>query len=272
MGLELQIFEETPLGRLRCFGDADAAVSHVNKHVLSAPEAQAWRLVASDYAAVVGTRDDDRFQFARRMLKRPTSAQPLYDLYAGVIRAALNDAAELGWYASPPRGDAVAMGLTGLVVIADTNTKPGRISTAFFPYQRPAPGNDEPDCSQVPLCREADPNSVEPRDNERFSVNTSRARRRRLEQRSRLERIYFELFRPARRFVSDRHYIASDPTNDGRPAGEPALLLEAIRNELNDTDTRQSDAADGAHRDRRVNFRSWHQLWKQSRTPEGSQQ
>lgn len=273
MGFQIKTLENTPFGRLRCYANERRAVAHLNKHVLSAPESDVWKLLLEDYEGVVGPSADDRFHFATKMLQQPFRAQPLYDLYVNAIKAALNDAVEFDWHASPDGGDGVAIGLSGIVIIVNAARDPSTLRTAFLPNQRRAPRpRDKANCYEKPLCRETDRAPIATGDNRRFSGQdrVRGARRRRLEERPRLERIYFECFRPAKRFVSRSHYLDSDPMKRGKPSGEAALLLDPIRSTLDDVDDVVSvESNPSAPPNRKINFQCWHHLWKRSPNNDG---
>ena len=267
MGFHLKTLPNTPFGPLRCYANQHSAIAHLNKHLLSAPESEIWRILIEEYEQVVGPRDDDRFHFAKRMLKHPYRAKPLYDLYVDAVEAALNDAAELGWHASPGGGESVAIGLTGIVLFVTTQETPSILRTAFLPNQHPAPlAKHQDDCTETPLCRERSDSAIKPQKTAVFSGRKQalKARKKRHKKRTRTERIYFEAFRPAKRFVRKSHYKQSNPSKGGKPSGEASLLLDPIRSSLDDAEHDLSRNKPPTSPNYHINFERWFHLWKRS--------
>ncbi len=254
---------KTPFGDLQVFRDAASIIQHLNAHVLSAPEAHGWRLIAPEYEAEVGSQDDDRYHLAKEMLANGGAALGLYkNVYVVEIEKTCADAAAHGWFTTE-NGTSVAFGLTGVVVLAEKTGGVQVVVSSFIAGGGDASrvvDGDRSHCLDTPLCRESSA-GPHPRREGRFSAGAERAKAKREAKRSPEERIYFERFRKAEKFVRSHPYVPSDGSSRGRH--EVALLMTPIREALKAAGEASKNEHGGSTKHR--NFRAWLHLWRDAR-------
>lgn len=119
---------------------AQAACRHLQNHVLTAPECQAWAVVQPQLLEVVDLHNASaRWQLCQRIQRLfkqhntqatlDSDLQQLYDHYAVAVLEAAASASRLGWYAQHPgRCVTVAMGLNGILQVYKRT-----LVTAFLP-------------------------------------------------------------------------------------------------------------------------------------------
>ena len=119
---------------VHAFPTRDAALRHLEDHVLTAPECLGWRIVLQGDGPlpVALENPDSRWTYARdARATRGESAQPLYQLYESAAKAAARDAQVLDWSVSTPRGATLALGLSGVLVVVDDRI----LQSAMLPGQ-----------------------------------------------------------------------------------------------------------------------------------------
>ncbi len=116
---------------VQLFADWQTACAHLRDHWLTAPECEAWALVAPAYTALLDPSDADaRYRYAEQgRTTAGLSAQPLYDLCVAAVAAEAGDAARLHWIQDHGRVTA-AMGTSGVVLLIENVVR-----TAFLAGQ-----------------------------------------------------------------------------------------------------------------------------------------
>ena len=194
---------------VKLFQDSVAATTHMRDHLLSQPECHAWGTLDPGLGQLVNLQNPGaRWKFAYEA-GSPDSANAdrLYSLYCNSIARNLEDAGWLGWHASAGRVT-VALGLDGVLSVIAGDM----LRTSFLPGQG-SPGavkrSRQESHSENDLPREV-----------AFSRRRSRRRKkhgmpRRLEaNRTWEERLYYDVFRPAVKFIRKCHY------HDGKISSE----------------------------------------------------
>jgi hypothetical protein len=217
---------DTPARQVAFFASPSAALGHLRDHLLTAPEAEAWALVAPGYEAVVdpGSSDARWRYWAKAEESGGASAQPLYDIYFEAVRLDAADASRLRWLWSGA-DLTVALGTSGILVVVAA-----AVVTAFLPGQGdPAATRrgQEAGPAATGLVREGGMRSGRPG---RFRADEAeRERRERLSREAAwcpAERVYYLVFRPAVRFVRGCHHGQRDPL--GRPLGNDYARLKEV--------------------------------------------
>ncbi len=117
---------------VRFFKNWEKACQHLEDHVLSSPECEAWRLVTPEIENLMAL-DDEKLRLRLVRDARQTAgvaAQALYDCYARAVDADCLDARAVGWHAT--RDDVtVAVGTSGVHVIVEGRA----VVTAYLPGQ-----------------------------------------------------------------------------------------------------------------------------------------
>lgn len=121
------------------YDTAQDAWKHLQNHVLTAPECEAWAVVHPELLEVVDLHDANaRWQFGQQVNRSESpdapegtaqSLQHLYDRYAVAVQEAANSADRLGWHVCHQgRRVTVALGINGVLQIYRKALK-----TAFLP-------------------------------------------------------------------------------------------------------------------------------------------
>jgi hypothetical protein len=253
MPLILTDLDVDGFGSIRCFDHSDNALEHLDKHVLSKPECQGWALLfGSVYDEIVGA---NRHAYANTIQNKPSEAQSLYDRYAEAIQRALNDASSLDWIEHPEVGDMAALGLDGVAVYVEVDTRGDdqQVKTAFLPGLGDSETTDED--RDAPLARETEGSLLEE------DKRMERSWRERTEGWSRAETIYYTLFRRARSFIQNKHYRPQSPPGWDLPTNELVLLSDAVSENLEEAFWQiETDISSDEPLDANRNFRAWKRL------------
>jgi hypothetical protein len=195
---------------VRVFPDLASARAHVRDHLLTAPECEAWALIAPGYAKVIAPGEDrQRLDLARHLEDDPEGTfLPLFEVYCQVLTAETADATILGWAADSATRDVTVTLGTGAVLclIEDPPSGPGPVvRTAFIP------GMGEP---EAVLSAKRDDQGSLPRERPQRHQGTIASRtseRRQRQERGREdrfswpERVYYGVFRPAVQFLRTQY-------------------------------------------------------------------
>jgi hypothetical protein len=243
------------------------AVSHILNHLLTYPECLAWAELIEDLADFVDVRDDNqRFRCAREYLKEEGRyAQPLYERYKEQTQLALTDARRLGWWGESEHGnddpatagsDTIGstdesiefLGICGIYGVAGENS----IKTAYLAGQTSIWGKvlQEMPTAKNPLPREGRC-AVKPQWRRMKDRRARMADQKRKEKWSRLERVYYLLFRRAVQDVRCRFHDTSDMQ------GRREKGMAALRRRM----PRMSQ----------LDFPSWRKIWQELRERPGRQ-
>jgi hypothetical protein len=197
--------------RIWIYEDWHSACTHLQRHLLTAPECEAWALVIPCLDEIVALGEaDSRWRYHRRMVEtHGVEGQALYDRYCLALQQAGRDATGLAWHATCD-GVTVALGTTGVLMVIETSLK-----TAFLPGQGDpgavisGRGPDEPR-----------PDSVKPRlPGMRSGRTAERAvavgcegsgRDRRSQAWTEAQKLYYGAFRPAVQFIRSRYHLDLD--------------------------------------------------------------
>ncbi len=204
------------------FASWERAIEHLCDHVLTDPECRAWAMVLDEPDALPGAEDALARQEIVRQARETagSSAQGLYDLYAGAIRQASRDATTLGWHNSESRVT-VALGSAGVLFVIDGPL----VVTAMLPGQghgetvRAARGSADRLLPRERGMRSGRPGRSLPRREER-------RRQQRQQNWTGEERLYYEVFRPAVQFIRSRYHSYRDA--GGRLLRCDYALLKAV--------------------------------------------
>lgn len=212
---------------LEVFRSWKAACDHLRDHLLTAPECLAWALVCPEYGAILDPGDADaRYRYHdQACATEGASAQELYDAYCRAIHNNTTDAARLRWVRSAD-GVTVALGTDGVLVMIV-----GReVRTAFLPGQGSAQATRESSAKlkRGGLPRDRGMRSGRPeRGSERESHRDRVAREEREARWTRLEKLYYRVFRPAVQFIQKTHRGACD-TNGQVVRSDYALVKSML--------------------------------------------
>lgn len=139
---------DRPRLKVSIYDGPQDAWKHLQNHVLTAPECQAWAVVQPQLLDVIDLYDPDACWQFRRQVDRWSAhdtgdeaedqtkdhagenvLQPLYDRYAVAVQEAARSAQRLGWHVRHElRRVTVALGLNGVLQVYKRNLK-----TAFLP-------------------------------------------------------------------------------------------------------------------------------------------
>lgn len=221
---------------VRLFDGWDAAVDHVARHLLSEPEGAAWRLVEP---RLDGLAEGARHAWRERLFReasrtRGVVLQPLYDLYAEVIRRGIAEARHLGWSA-PPDQPVTFLSLDGLVGVATRSAGEVTLTTAYLAGQATGhavlrgreDGRKRPwrDCER--------PLRAQLRElREKKSAPELKKQERRVASWSREQRVYFDVFRPAVQVVRSMQYDHVRGRNDAALLKSRLPHLSQLRFEM----------------------------------------
>lgn len=122
--------------RVRLFASWGSAVEHLARHLLSEPEALAWRLIAPELDEIESAPSHGRREHLLRaaMETRGATLQEVYDSYAMVVQRGLDDALRLGWVVTSGSTSAF-LSLDGLVGIVESQASSVVLTTAFLAGQ-----------------------------------------------------------------------------------------------------------------------------------------
>jgi hypothetical protein len=213
-----------PTSLVLFFQDWQTACAHLRDHLLTAPECDAWALVAPGYRALLDPADGDvRWRYAEEALSsQGASAQQLYDLYAEAAAADSRDAADLRWSHTEGRVT-VAVGTSGVLLLVDT-----LLRTAFLP------GQGDPEATRQArgagpgargLVRERGMRSGRPgAAGHHEPLRERREQERREERWTDEERLYYRVFRPCVQFIKRCHHRHRDMS--GRLVRQDYALLK----------------------------------------------
>lgn len=179
---------------VQLFADWQAAYAHLRDHWLTAPECEAWALVAPAYTSLLDPGDAEAcYRYAEQArVTAGASAQPLYDLCVAAVAKEADDAARLRWVQVGDDGRlTAAMGTSGVVMLIDRVVR-----TAFLPGQGDPRATKEG--QQRPRERRGLPRQRPLRSGRQDGDRRTGQRRRPWEgQWSEDERLYYRVFRPA---------------------------------------------------------------------------
>jgi len=201
MNLRVAQHPAAPEASVKLFQDSVAATTHMRDHLLSQPECHAWGTLEPGLGQLVNLQNPGaRWKFASGTGSTDNAnAERLYSLYCDAVERNLEDAGWLGWHASAGQVT-VVLGLDGVLSVIAGDT----LRTAFLPGQGSSDAvkrSRQESCSDNELPREV-----------AFSRRSSRRRKKSglpwgLEaKRTPEERLYYEVFRPAVKFIRKCHY------------------------------------------------------------------
>jgi hypothetical protein len=194
--------------RVQVFPDLASARAHVRDHLLTAPECEAWALIAPGYAKVIVPGEDrQRLEIARHLEDNPEGAfLPLFEVYCRALAAETADATILGWVAdSAARGVTVMLGTGAVLCLIEDPPSGPVVRTAFIP------GTGEP---EAVLSAKRDDQGNLPRERSQRhqgTIASRRSERRKRQERgwedrfSWPERVYYSVFRPAVQFLRKQY-------------------------------------------------------------------
>lgn len=180
------------------FVNEQKALEHLQNHLLTSPENEAWALVLADLgqAEIAETLKDSEACFRLIRLAGEAGAAAVSE-YLEAYRKAVNqgcvEARKLGWWAQD-RWVAVAIGTTAVFALFENSV----LRTAYIPAQAVKNRKREPGTvTPLPPAHKM----RKPREKER-----DRKAAEREAQWTALERIYYKLFRPAVQFIRSRYH------------------------------------------------------------------
>ncbi|NLF69577.1 MAG: hypothetical protein GX575_11050 [Candidatus Anammoximicrobium sp.] len=190
---------------VQLFADWQTACAHLRDHWLTAPECQAWALVAPAYTSLLDPGDADaRYRYAEQArITAGSSAQPLYDLCVAAVALEAGDAARLQWVQDDGRVTA-AMGTSGVVLLIE-----GVVRTAFVA------GQGDPQATKDGQRRRLERRGL-PRERPLRSgghggdPHGPQSRRPWEDKWSAEERLYYRVFRPAVQLVKRAQHRSRD--------------------------------------------------------------
>lgn len=188
------------------FADWQTACAHLRDHWLTAPECEAWALVAPAYTSLLDPGDaDTRYRYAEQArTSAGSSAQALYDLCVAAVATEAGDAARLHWTQDSGRVTA-AMGTSGVVMLIE-----GVVRTAFLAGQGDPQATKQGQRQRLErrgLPRER-PLRSGLRGGDRHSLGERRCPWE--DKWSAEERLYYRVFRPAVQLVKRAHHRSRD--------------------------------------------------------------
>lgn len=202
------------------FPGLDSAVDHLCRHVLSHPESDGWLLVAPALADEAGLCDEEGRHQARLAVLRHEQELTgrLVGLYRRACEVAAGDAFLLGWHVSDG-AVTVALGTSGTFFLIEARV----LTTAYLP------GLGSPEA-----VRASGEGGHPAAGRERRLMRRDRggrghvpeARRRREQNWTAEERLYYCVFRPAVQHIRSRHHRAHEL--DGGRRDDIALLNRVL--------------------------------------------
>ncbi|MDW8221585.1 MAG: hypothetical protein RMJ82_01380 [Gemmatales bacterium] len=233
----------------RAYATAESAARHLAYHVLEAPEMDKWCLIEPRFDLYL-QNDRDIVRWRRLALERPSSdeLQPLYDIYCNSVAQEMRDARYLQWYATefpqssvttqarpgPRTAVCVGFGTSGVLGVFEYVGDKWALRTAFIA------GAGRPERVRIrnipvqvgatvpagaSVGRSYNSRAVQ-RCRGYMQQRDERKQRQRHERFSPLQRIYFEVFRPALQFIFRQQLISVRP--DGRVERRDYSLLKEV--------------------------------------------
>ncbi len=190
------------------FADWPSAREHLRDHLLTAPESEAWAVVAPGYLLLLDPADGDaRWRYWEQVeTSGGAAAQPLYDLYREAASADALDARLVRWVRVQGRVT-VAVGTSGILMLVED----GIVRTAFLP------GQGDPEATRQARASEDGRGLVRERGMRSGRPGTGGAGNREEAIRQRREagwtpeqRLYYRVFRPCVQFVKRCHHRHRD--------------------------------------------------------------
>jgi hypothetical protein len=214
--------------RIWIYEDWLSACTHLQRHLLTAPECQAWALVIPCLEEIVPLDDTDgRWRYYRRFLDtNGVEGQALYDRYCGAVENAGEDATRLAWHVTSGRAT-VALGTSGVLMVIESSLK-----TAFLPGQGDPSIVDSCRGQDQPRHDRRDPRTRGMRSGRTIGRGTSAGDSGDGHDRGSLkwtetQKLYYGAFRPAVQFVRSRYYLDLDVRGQRR-LGEYGLLKDVL--------------------------------------------
>lgn len=233
------------------FKSVEQAVGHLRDHLLTAPECEAWTMIAYDYPELTELLEDSdqRYELAKKMEKAPETALPeLYVPFSNQLEREILDALRNAWgkdelNSATQRMVTVMFSSSGVFMIVEADAesrKDGCLVTTYVPGFGDAESVSRAGEKSGPLPREG------VRRRKQAAMKTSKREEREREKReakySDEERVFFKVFRPARQFLSGRHYKCYSIANKRVETNDIALLKDIVENSLELEDWQQRRA------------------------------